>query len=83
MGVAVGLPADGQEEAYEKKYAKMKVYAKWVNVVAAGLLTAVAAKALWNGDATENCNPMLVRVVMGWMVCCSQLGRPRPRDCDR
>mmetsp|Transcript_13815 Transcript_13815/g.28010 ORF Transcript_13815/g.28010 Transcript_13815/m.28010 type:complete len:205 (-) Transcript_13815:49-663(-) len=62
--VAVAVPAD---DAYEAKYERMKKVAQFWNLAASALLTFVAGKALFYDDDSQNCNPMLVRVVMGWM----------------
>jgi len=61
--VVVGTPAD--DEAYKVKYEKLKMRAKWLNAAAAVLLCIVSVKSFMGG--TENCSPMLIKVVMCWM----------------
>ena len=63
-GVPVGIPLE--DAAWAEKYAKHKVRAKYYNSGVSALATFVAGKALWESEAT-NCNPLLVRVVMGWV----------------
>eukprot|EP00308_Calcidiscus_leptoporus_P013089 CAMPEP_0119362902 /NCGR_PEP_ID=MMETSP1334-20130426/9801_1 /TAXON_ID=127549 /ORGANISM="Calcidiscus leptoporus, Strain RCC1130" /LENGTH=227 /DNA_ID=CAMNT_0007378171 /DNA_START=88 /DNA_END=771 /DNA_ORIENTATION=+ len=63
-----GQPVDSLLSA-EAKYLRARKTAKWLNIVAALLLSIVAFHELFAKDeqGASNCNPLLVRVVMGWM----------------